>query len=47
MVRYTWHVVTVMLLAFGVLLLSLAWSGTGNPKTLLLRWAVRPFSLVA
>jgi hypothetical protein len=38
MVRYTWNVVSVMLLGFGVLLLTLAWAPDADPKTLLLRW---------
>jgi hypothetical protein len=38
MVRFTWHIVTVMLLAFGGLLMSLAWASDANPRTLLLRW---------
>jgi hypothetical protein len=38
MVRFTWHIVTVMLLAFTSLLLMLAWAADANPKTLLLRW---------
>ncbi|HKF17984.1 MAG TPA: hypothetical protein VKF14_12430 [Candidatus Dormibacteraeota bacterium] len=38
MVRVTWHIVTVVLLAFSSLLLILAWAADANPKTLLLRW---------
>ncbi len=38
MVRYTWHIVTVVLLAFGTLLMTLAWAAAADPKTLLLRW---------
>jgi hypothetical protein len=38
MLRFTWHVVTLMLLAFGVLLLVLALAPEADPKTLLLRW---------
>lgn len=38
MVRFTWHVVTVMLLAFTGLLMSLAWASDAGAKTLLLRW---------
>ena len=38
MVRFTWHIVTVMLVAFATLLLTLAWAGDGDPETLLLRW---------
>jgi hypothetical protein len=38
MVRFTWHIVTVVLVAFSVLLLTLAWAGVADPKTLLLRW---------
>jgi hypothetical protein len=38
MARFTWHIVTVTLLAFGTLLLMLAWADDVDPKTLLLRW---------
>ena len=38
MVRFTWHIVTVMLLAFGALLTTLAWAADADPRTLLLRW---------
>jgi hypothetical protein len=38
MVRFTWHIVTVVLLAFGTLLMTLAWAADADPKTLLLRW---------
>jgi len=38
MVRFTFHVVTVMLLSFGALLLTLAWAEDADPKMLLLRW---------
>jgi hypothetical protein len=38
MVRFTWHIVTVVLLAFSVLLMTLAWAGIADLKTLLLRW---------
>jgi len=38
MVRFTWHIVTVVLLAFGTLLMTLAWAAAADPKTLLLRW---------
>jgi hypothetical protein len=38
MVRFTWHIVTVTLLAFSVLLMMLAWAGIADPRTLLLRW---------
>ena len=38
MVRFTWHIVTVMLVAFATLLITLAWVGDDDPKTLLLRW---------
>ena len=39
MVRFTWHIVTVLLAGFGVLLVTLAWAPDANPKTLLLRWS--------
>jgi ABC-type amino acid transport system permease subunit len=38
MVRVTWYIVTIFVLAFGVLLLTLAWDATVDTKTLLLRW---------
>jgi hypothetical protein len=38
MVRFTWHVVSVLLLGFGILLMALAWAPGADPKTLLLRW---------
>jgi hypothetical protein len=38
MLRFTWHVVGIMLLGFGVLLTTLAWAPGADPKTLLLRW---------
>jgi hypothetical protein len=38
MVRYTWHVVSVMLLGFGVLLWTFAWAPDADPRTLVLRW---------
>ena len=38
MARFTWHIVTVVQLAFAALLLMLAWAGDPDPRTLLLRW---------
>ena len=38
MVRFTWHIVTVVLVAFAALLMTLAWAGAADPRTLLLRW---------
>jgi hypothetical protein len=38
MLRFTWHIVSVMLAAFGILLTTLAWDSGADPKTLLLRW---------
>jgi hypothetical protein len=38
MLRFTWDVVSVFLVAFGVLLLALAWARHADPRTLLLRW---------
>jgi hypothetical protein len=38
MVRFTWHIVTLMLVAFAALLLSLAWTTAGDAETVLLRW---------
>ena len=37
MVRFTWHIVTVMLVAFAILLMMLA-GGEGDVNTLVLRW---------
>jgi hypothetical protein len=38
MVRFTWQVVSVVLVGFGVLFMTLAWAPDADPKTLLLRW---------
>ena len=38
MIRFTWHIVTVVLIGFGTLFLTLAWAADADPKTLLLRW---------
>lgn len=38
MVRFTWNIVTVMNLAFGILLLLLASVAEANARALLLRW---------
>ena len=38
MLRFTWNVVSLMLVAFGVLFLVLAADQDADPKTLLLRW---------
>jgi len=38
MVRFTWDIVTVVLVAFGALLITLAWAADADPETLLLRW---------
>jgi hypothetical protein len=38
MVRFTWHVVSVVLLAFGVLFMTLAFASHADLRTLLLRW---------
>jgi hypothetical protein len=40
MVRFTWHVVSILLVGFGILFLALAWAPDADPKTLLLRWVV-------
>ena len=32
MVRFTWHVVSVLLLGFGILLMALAWAPGADPK---------------
>jgi hypothetical protein len=38
MLRFTWHIVSIILVAFGILLMILAWAPGADPKTLLLRW---------
>ena len=38
MVRFTWHMVTVVLVAFAALFLMLTWAGSTDARTLLLRW---------
>jgi hypothetical protein len=38
MVRLTWYIVSVLLTAFGILLMALAWAPDADPRTLLLRW---------
>jgi hypothetical protein len=38
MLRFTWHVVTLMLFGFGVLLSTLAAAPDADAETLLLRW---------
>jgi hypothetical protein len=38
MVRLIWHMVSVLLVGFGILFVALAWAPDADPKTLLLRW---------
>jgi len=38
MLRFTWHIASIVLVAFGILLMTLAWAPGADPKTLLLRW---------
>jgi hypothetical protein len=38
MVRFTWHVVSILLVGLAILLMALAWAPGADPKTLLLRW---------
>lgn len=38
MVRFTWQILSVLQVAFGILLVTLAWTPDSDPKTLLLRW---------
>ena len=38
MVRFTWHIVTIVLLAFSSLLMTLALAADADARTLLLRW---------
>ena len=40
MLRFTWHIVTVVQVAFGILLMTVAFAPGADPKTLLLRWFV-------
>lgn len=40
MVRFTWHVVSVLLVGFGILFMTLARAPDADPKTVLLRWVV-------
>jgi len=47
MLRFTWHVVSVVVAAFGVLFLTLAWATDADPRTLLLRWAAVVWIAVA
>jgi hypothetical protein len=37
MVRLIWHMVSVLLVGFGILFVALAWAPDADPKTLLLR----------
>jgi hypothetical protein len=46
MLRFTWHIVSVMAVAFGVLLLALGLAPDADPETLLLR-VVGAFWLLA
>jgi hypothetical protein len=39
MLRFTWHIVSIVLVAFGVLFLILAWDPSADPRMLILRWA--------
>ena len=38
MIRVTWHIVTIFVLALGTLLMTLGWADIADPKGLLLRW---------
>jgi hypothetical protein len=38
MLRFTWNIVSVMLLGFGILFMMLAWAPDADSKTLVLRW---------
>jgi hypothetical protein len=40
MVRFTWHVVSILLVGFGILFTTLALAPDADPKSLLLRWVV-------
>jgi hypothetical protein len=38
MIRVTWHIVSIFVLALGVLLLTIAWDATVDLETFVLRW---------
>jgi hypothetical protein len=38
MLRFTWQVVSILLVALGILLTTLAWAPGADAETLLLRW---------
>jgi hypothetical protein len=38
MLRFTWQVLSVLLVGFAILLMALAWAPDADPKALLLRW---------
>ena len=38
MVRFTWHIVSILLVGFGILLMVLAWAPGADARILLLRW---------
>jgi hypothetical protein len=38
MVRFTWQIVSVLQVGFGILFMTLAWAPDADPKALLLRW---------
>ena len=38
MIRVTWHIVTVFVIAVGTLLMALAWAEVADPEALMLRW---------
>src|SRR4051812_15369912 len=46
MLRFTWHVVSIMLLGFGALFLALAFAPGADPRRLVLGWFAA-FALVA
>jgi hypothetical protein len=39
MVRFTWNLVSVVLVGFGILFMALALAPSADPKALLLRWS--------
>jgi hypothetical protein len=43
MLRVTWHIVTVFVLAVGTLLLTVAWAAPADTRTLLLHWFAMMF----
>jgi len=47
MIRVTWHLVTVVLLAFGAILAALTLAAAVDPRTLVLRWVAGTFLAIS